>query len=251
MIKREVRMRMKMKKILVASVLAVALLGCGKRERRHIIIMPDVSASIDHESLSQAFKAIDEFVPHLQRGDKLTIIPILGDAQAEASGRILRFEVPSSRQPYDGDLKDFRNRLKVSLTQLQWHVAAHPGEKTDILGSVSLAAQEFQTRDSESNRFLVILSDFVHEDSDLNFRSDSRLRTPASSARLSKEIANQGGLSLRNIHVYLGALRSKEYTRLDKAQRTAIKTFWMEYFDSLGGNAEFATDGTRVLENVN
>jgi hypothetical protein len=79
---------MKIKRILIVSVLAVALIGCGKHEPRHFIIMPDVSGSIDRESLEQAFKAIDELASHLRRRDRLTIVPILGDAEAEASGKI-------------------------------------------------------------------------------------------------------------------------------------------------------------------
>src|SRR5690242_3325667 len=118
---------MKINKILIVLVLAVALLGCGKREPRHIVIMPDVSGSIDRESLEQAFKAIDELAGQLQRGDRLTIIPILGDAEAEASGRILRFEVPANRQAYDTDLRDFRSKLGSSLKEMGNRAIRHPG----------------------------------------------------------------------------------------------------------------------------
>src|SRR6478752_2207631 len=123
---------MKIKKTLIVLMLAGALLGCGKREPRHIVILPDVSGSIDRESLEQAFKAIDELAGHLQRGDRLTIIPILGDAAAEASGNILRFEVPPNRQAYDTDLRTFRSKLNASLKEMQTNAMAHPGAKTDI-----------------------------------------------------------------------------------------------------------------------
>jgi len=152
------------KKILIAFVLAVALLGCGKREPRHIVIMPDVSGSIDRESLEQAFKAVDELASRLQRGDRLTIIPILGDAEAEASGRILRFEVPANRQAYDTDLRNFRSKLDYSLKTMEANAIAHPGAKTDILGSITLAEQEFEAADSKSYKVLLILSDFIEED---------------------------------------------------------------------------------------
>src|SRR4051794_40719436 len=118
---------MKLKKILIVPVLAVALLGCGKRQPRHIVILPDVSGSIDRESLEQAFKAIDELADHLKRGERLTIIPILGDEEVEASGKILRFEVPANRQAYDTDLRDFRVRLSSSLKAMQAKAVAHPG----------------------------------------------------------------------------------------------------------------------------
>jgi hypothetical protein len=159
--------------------------------------------------------------------------------------------VPTNRQSYDGDLKDFRQKLKISLEQLQKDATAHPGSKTDILGSLALADQEFQVWASESNRTLIILSDFIEEDSDLNFKIDVRFRTAASSTKLSKQIAKQERFNFRGIHVYLGALRSKEYTGFDKDQRIAIREFWMEYFTSLGSNAEFAMDGTSVSKRVN
>ena len=134
---------MKLKRTLIQCVLAVALLGCGKREPRHIIILPDISGSIDRESLKQAFKAIDELAGHLQRGDRLTIIPILGDAEAEAAGKILRFVVPANRQAYDTDLHEFRSKLDGSLKEMRTNAAVHPGSKTDILGTLRLAQQEF------------------------------------------------------------------------------------------------------------
>jgi hypothetical protein len=241
---------MRIIKLFIVLVLAVALLGCGKRQRQDIVIMPDVSASIDRASLDQAFRAIEGVAGHLQRGDRLTIIPILGDAQAEASGRILRFEVPPNRQPYDGDLKNFRDKLGASLTQLQGHAAAHPGAKTDILGSVSLAEQEFQVSASGSNRILVILSDFIHEDSDLNFRSDSRLRTSANSTKFSQQIVRQEGLTFRGTHVYLGLLRSEEYKSLSGERKSAIRAFWMGYFKVSGAYAQFESDGPGLLGTV-
>src|SRR5690242_6134844 len=110
---------MEIKRVLIVLVLAVALLGCGKREPRHIVILPDVSGSIERESLEQAFKAIDELAGHLQRGDRLTIIPILSDAQAEAQGHILRFEVPANRQAYDVNIKSFKFKTKQSLIEFE------------------------------------------------------------------------------------------------------------------------------------
>jgi hypothetical protein len=171
---------MKIKRVLIVSVLAVALFGCGKREPRHIVILPDVSGSIDRESLEQAFKAIDELAGQLQRGDRLTIIPILGDAEAEASGKILRFEIPANRQAYDADLRDFQSKLNASLKEMRANALAHPQSKTDILGSITVAAQEFEAMPGKSDRLLVVLSDFIQEDDGVDFRRDGHLTNPAS-----------------------------------------------------------------------
>src|SRR5258708_29011710 len=119
---------MKAKRRLLALLLAVGLVGCGRQQPRNIVILPDVSGSIDRQALEQAFKAIDGLVGHLHRGDKIAIIPILGDAQAEASGRIIRFEVPINRQAYDSDLRSFRTTLRASLEDMKTSAIDHPGE---------------------------------------------------------------------------------------------------------------------------
>jgi hypothetical protein len=238
---------MKIKKLLIVSVLAVALLGCGKHEPQHIVILPDVSGSIDRESLEQAFKAIDELAGHLDRGDNIAIIPILGDAQAEGSGRILRFEVPTSRQAYDADMQVLRRNLATALTAMQRNATTHPGSKTDILGSVGLAEQEFRLDRNQSKRLLIILSDFLQEDTEINFKKDMRLRAPASAASFSQQVATNSALDLRGINIYLGLLRGDEYPRLERGRRAAVKAFWLTYFKSLGGVPEFSIDGPGLL----
>lgn len=239
---------MKIKRTLIVSVLAVALLGCGKREPRHIVIMPDVSGSIDRESLEQAFKAINDLAGHLQRGDRLTIIPILSDAEAEASGRIVRFEVPMNRQAYDTDLRNFRGKLNSSLKEMKANAIVHPGAKTDILGSVVLAEQEFQLETEGVNRTLIILSDFIQEDKEFDFRTDIRLQTALTSKSLLQQIIQREVFNFSGDQVFLGALQSVEYTRLNKERRAALKIFWIDYFKLRGAKVTFAIDGLDILK---
>jgi hypothetical protein len=240
---------MKTKKILIASVLAVALFGCGKHEPRHIVILPDVSGSIDRESLEQAFKAIDELAGHLHRGDRLTIIPILGDAEAEASGKILRFEVPDHRQAYDTDLRDFRIKLNASLKEMRANAIARPGSKTDILGSIKLVKQEFQL-DLKSKLTLIILSDFIQEDEEVNFRKDSRLYNQAIAKKFAAEKAKKGNLDFHNCRILLGLLRSQEYRTFSMRQRDAILAFWSTYFKYSGSIPMFVIDGPNALNQI-
>lgn len=239
---------MKRTKILIAVVLAVALLGCGKREPRHLVIMTDVSGSIDRESLEQAFKAIDELAGHLQRGDRLTIIPILGDAEAEASGKILRFEVPANRQAYDTDLRDFRVKLNSSLKEMWITAVARPGSKTDILGAIALAEQEFYLHPDHSTKLLTILSDFIEEDRQFNFRTDNAISGAAPAQRFATQQAQTGSLRLEKVEVYLGLLKSSEFTALGKSRRNAIKSFWIQYFKNSGAHPRFFDDGPGLLK---
>lgn len=238
---------MKVKKILITSVLAVALLGCGKREPRHITILLDVSGSIDRSAEEKAFKAIDELVGHLGRGDRVTIIPILGDAHSKASGRIIRFEVPTERQAYDADLRNFRLRLKASLGEMEAGAIAHPGTKTDILGSIALAEQEFQLDTGRSKRLLVVLSDFIQEDREVDFRRDTRVASRTAAKEFATQTARISAFDLKGMAVYLGGLQSNEYTDLGRSRREAIQEFWIRYFLFSGAHPRFVTDGPGLL----
>ena len=241
---------MKTKATLLMMLIAAGLLGCNKQPTpRHIVILPDVSRSIEPKSLEQAFKAIDKLVGHLQRGDRIAVIPILGDAQAEASGRIIRFEVPKERRAYDADLRDFRYELGISLAQMQANATAHPGTKTDILGSIELAEQEFQLIAGQPKRLLIILSDFIQEDADINFRSDHRLAHPNDAEIFATDIVKAYQLQFTGVEVYLGLLRSSEYMQLSRSRREALKSFWVKCFTASGTSPSFATDGPGLVNN--
>src|SRR5882757_9481040 len=133
----------------VTLLLVVGLFGCGKQAvvgSQQLVILIDVSDSIEPAAEEQAFSAIDRVIAQRQRGDRIAVIPITGDAQAESSGRVIRFEVPTVRQAYDNDLRNFRNNLKRSLEEFKAAAMASPGSRTDILGAVALAQQEFKFR---------------------------------------------------------------------------------------------------------
>jgi hypothetical protein len=243
-----------MKSTFLTLLLAAVFLGCGKQpEPRHIVILPDVSGSIDPKALEQAFKAIDELVSHLHRGDQIAILPIWGDAQAEASGRIIRFQVPTARQAYDSDLRAFRTKLKASLEEMEAAAVAHPGSKTDILGSVVLAGQEFQSSSDsdQSKRQLVILSDFIQEDRELNFDTDMRLRERVGAKKFAGQIAKANTVDFKRMPVYLGLLRSSTYAGIGRIRREAIREFWVEYFKTSGAQPRFVIDGPGQIESIN
>ncbi len=239
---------MKLGTVLIISALAAAFLGCGKRDHKHFVIMPDISGSIDRQSLEQAFKAIDELTSHLDRGDILTIIPIRGEADAEAPGQIMRFEVPVNRQAYDLGRRQFEARLRIGLENLQRSALRYPGLQTDIFGTISLAQQEIQLDHNSTKDILVILSDFVEEDDDINFNSDQRLTNPNKAKAFATEAAaRKSNTDLRGTSVCLGLLRSREYTNLNPSRREAVRVFWTSYFDLLHSRAIFSADGPGLL----
>lgn len=235
-------------RFLIPLVLAAALTSCGKPSQpRHIVILPDVSGSIDRKALEQTFQAIDQLAGGLHRGDAITIIPILSDAGAEASGRILRFEVPLNRQAYDSELRNFRGTLKTALEQMMSDAFAHPASKTDILGSFALAEQEFEGSHN-SRQLLIVLSDFIQEDKETDFRTDVRLENVAAMKKFAIVAAERHAGSLKATHIYLGLLRSREYAALSPKRRDAIGDFWMEYSKALGGQPQSVTDGAGLMK---
>jgi hypothetical protein len=235
-----------------ATLLLVAgLFGCDKHavvNSQQLVILIDVSDSIEPAAEEQAFSAIDRVIAQRQRGDRIAVIPITGDAQAESSGRVIRFEVPTVRQAYDNDRRDFRSKLKRALEEFKAAAMASPGSRTDILGAVALAQQEFKFRAGSSKKSLVILSDFIQDDSELNFLKDMRLASKAVAKEFAMQLAKATAIDLRGVPVYLGLLRSKDYKGVARNRREAIQQFWVEYVNSSGAQANFATDGTGLLE---
>jgi hypothetical protein len=235
----------------VTLLLVAGLFGCGKQTvvgPQQLVILIDVSDSIEPAAEEQAFAAIDRVIAQRQRGDRITVIPINGDAQAESSGRVIRFEVPTVRQAYDNDLRNFRNNLKRSLEEFKAAALASPGAKTDILGAVALAHQEFKFHAGSSKKSLVILSDFIQDDSELNFLKDIRLANKVVAKEFAMQSAKATAIDLRGVLVFLGLLRSKDYKSVGRNRREAIQQFWIEYFNSSGAQPNFATDGTGLLE---
>ena len=241
---------MKINKLLIASVLAVALLGCGKREPRHIVILPDVSGSIDRESLEQAFKAIDDLAGHLQRGDRLTIIPIVGDAEAEIPGRIIRYEIPINRQAYDTDLRHFLNELNASLKKMRAGAFVHPGSRTDILGCIKVAEQEFEMDFDTSRKTLIILSDFIQEDRTRDFMYDSHLITHIAAKEYALQTSKIMKSNFNRTVVFLALMKSREYSTLAPSRREALKEFWLALFELSGAQAHFFIDGINAVRNI-
>jgi hypothetical protein len=239
---------MNIKPLFFTLLLAAALVGCSKHpEPRHIVILIDVSGSIDRASLNQVFKAIGGLASHLQRGDRIVIIPILGDAEAQASGRIIRFDVPITRQAYDSDLRHFQVQLKNALGKAQADAVSHPGPKTDILGSIMLADEEFKGSPDHSRHLLIVLSDFIQESTGLDFKASRYLQTPAAARKFAVQIAKNHAVDFHGLPVYLGLLQSKEYSALPLNRREAIRGFWLEYFKAAGAQAQLVADGPSLL----
>jgi hypothetical protein len=236
-----------MKRSLAVCVFGILLLG-GCTERRKpmdIIILPDVSASIDPESRQEMFVAIKDLATHLHRGDSLTIIPITDNADAALSGRTLHYDVPSAqnRQAYDSDLRELSERVSADLSHLAAATDAHPGKYTDILGTIQIALNQPHFDNVQTR--LVILSDFIQDDETFNFRKDPRLASVGTATPLGRKTAAQMHARLPT-HVLLGRLPSFEYLHLPRERQRAINAFWEAVLPS---NTVYS-DGVGLLARV-
>ncbi len=220
--------------VLAALIAAMALTSCELLQRPlahplHVVYLVDCSASIKPKSLDDAFSAIRAEAGRLRRGDRITVIPITGDALNDVPGRILSRRVPLQRQPYDLDLKIFRKKFSKELRKFELRAQTHPYERTDILGTVAVAVQEFAIDDSQVRKRLVIFSDFIEEDGRWNFMNDPRFENKSSARALAAHLS-KAEPRLNGTQVYLIELRSKEMKRLGYERREAITEFWDDYF---------------------
>jgi hypothetical protein len=107
-------------------------------------------------------------------------------------------------------LAGFSVKLKKALEEMESAAIAPPGSKTDLLGSIALAEQEFQSSSDQLKRQFVILSDFIQEDREINFRKDSRIASLGTAREFAIQTARASICSFEGILIYLGLLRSSE-----------------------------------------
>jgi hypothetical protein len=133
-----------------ALVLALVLglpVACSTRKQQltHHVVVADISGRIEPASRHEMLEGIAAFAVTLRRGDKLTVIPITGDAEADSQGRILQFAVPTRSEPYDEDLRRFGAQVRERMVQLTSEAERAPGDHTDILGTLDIVADEIRS----------------------------------------------------------------------------------------------------------
>jgi hypothetical protein len=210
---------------------------------RLIIVLIDVSASIEPEAQQSAFQAIEDILPTLRRGDSLVVIPITGDAGNDSQGRIIRLTLAERREAYDQDLRRAAANLRHSLEETKAATLRTPGAHTDILGALQLAEEEIRLAGEGRNKMLILLSDMIQDDDELNFRHDIALRNAVSAASLATTSPRSASLRFQETPIFIGFLRSRDRARLSPQRRTAIDIFWLMFLKNCGANPHLAKDG--------
>jgi hypothetical protein len=216
----------------------------------HHVYFVDVTASIVPVAQAQAMQAIEEQASQLRHGDCIAVVPIMGDSDAVPGDVIVRKCVPADRLSYDQELTDFRDDLHQALAAQSRQLAQRRAGKTDILGAVRIAEQEFALDKPNTRKTLLIYSDFIEEDGTRNFLTSPDLATPEAAERLARTLASDPMTGCANppmdwskVRVFLGNIQSTETANLPEKRKEAIRRFWMAYFTSLHAHPFFAADG--------
>lgn len=244
--------------LFVLLVVAMSFMqGCGteKGDNLQVVCILDLTRSIDPESQKQAFDALKDVVKGLKRGDSLSIIPITSDAATQAQGNIYRIQISKQRKAYNADVKEVLLQLDKSLEKLQ--ESAQTYNKSDVLGTISIAAEEFSNTSlngstkSNTNKIVIILSDFIQDNSQYNFKKEEKLSNEQSAKELAYKLADSDAISLCGTKVYLGLLRSTDMKNLSQKRQMDIKNFWIQYFNKQGAsNVDMSTDGPGKLSQL-
>ena len=239
-------------KSMVVVVLVGLLIGACKRtgpQRLHVVYIVDMTASTIEEARAKAIDGIQQAFDKrlVRRGDSIAIIPITSDALTESQGSILRFEISATREAYDDDLARLSTEVTDKLQNLQASVAARPYLYSDIIGTVKIAGEEFSSDGRDVQKLLVVLSDFVEDETQVNFKTSSMVASEKSAKEAAKKVAGSEQF-FKETKVYLGLLQSTDLKRMPTQRREAVRTFWTEFFKQEGATSvHICSDGLGQL----
>jgi hypothetical protein len=230
----------------IAIIALFLVTGCSRRPPDATVQVIDTSASITPRAEKAALGAVENQIAHMRRGDTLILIPITGDAENDAGGRILRLSAPTERETYDTDLRRFQEQSKKQFAA--WVAALDPHQsRTDILGALDAARQELAALPKGTNRKLIVVSDFLEDDRSYNFGSNNSLANATSARQLAAHLREQHGFKLQGVSVCLGRLKSSDFAPLSAQRKESVSAFWRTYFAAGGVQAEIQFDGAGML----
>ena len=239
-----------MKRLRISALLLLAAVtGCSHRVPTATVELIDTSLSITPHAEAAALNAVKGQISSLGRGDTLILIPITGDAENDTGGHILRIQAPTTREPYDADLRRFRENARKQFSDWVATVRAEPN-RTDILGALDAAQQELSTLPRGGIRRLIVVSDFIEDDGTYRFTSDRSLVSPTRARALAARLRAEHRFTLPGVILCLGRLESNDFAPLSVARKNAIQAFWATYFTENGQSPEFYFDGAGMLEDA-
>ena len=228
-----------------AIALLVLLVGCSKQMPVTTVEVIDTSLSITPRAERAALDAVQNQIAHMQRGDRLVLIPITGDAQNDAGGRILRLSAPTQRETYDADLRRFREQAGKQIAA--WVASLDPHEtRTDILGTLDVVRQEFAAIPAGSGR-LIIVSDFLEDEPSYRFATSASLNTVGHANGFAVALRAARNFAPPDAPICLGRLESSDFAELSPQRKEAVQAFWTKYLTEKNSAPVLHFDGTGIL----
>jgi len=225
---------------LCALGILTSVTGCKHELPAYTVCLLDISKSITPEGREYEFKVVDGLVDGMRRGDRLTIIPITGDAMSDTSGHIVRLYVPSRREPYDHDLATFRQQAHGRIETMREVAFAHPSSRTDVLGALDVAKQEFEESQEYPQkgrkRTLVIFSDFIEDDGVYQFACAPALTSASGARGLAERLKKENGRAFDDVHIRFNTLDSNDLRSLTPRRQKTIQAFWSDYLSPPKGS---------------
>ncbi len=219
--------------------------GCDHHKIAVEFLVPDVSESITQEGSDATWGVSHSLVQGLRRGDSLLVLPITADAGNDVSGRSLFITAPDirHREALDQDMEEMRAKAMQDIENLRTQFRANPVTDTDILGTFHVISEKVQSLPKGTQAVVLVLSDFIQDDRQFNFKTDPRLDSPERSRTLAAAVAKQTTCNLHGVSVYLGYLESRDLAPLGRRRRQAITAFWLTFLSQQGAQVTVATDG--------
>jgi hypothetical protein len=107
---------------------------------------------------------------------------------------------------------------------LDW-AKANPVQHTDILGTLEIASHELPD-DAKVSTELIIMSDFLEDESELNFVTNRSMISTLTARALAKREAAKHELDIQGATVHLTRLHSRESSSLPSSRMDAVDVFW-------------------------
>ena len=119
--------------------------------------------------------------------------------------------------------------------------------ETDILGTLDIARQEFAAEPKDSDRHLIILSDFLEDDPSYRFVHAPQIANATRARELAVSLRTERRFALPGVPVCLGRLESSDFAPLSPQRKEAVRAFWAEYLNDRGQPPALRFDGTGML----
>jgi hypothetical protein len=226
--------------------MVILFAGCSSRVPVTTVEVIDTSMSITPRAERAAQSAVGNQISHMGRGDRLILIPITGDAQNDAGGRVLRLSAPTERESYDADLRRFQSEAQKQFVAWAASLDSHQ-TRTDILGTLDVVWQEIAAIPRGSERRLVIVSDFLEDESLYRFVSAPQLATNTRARALALVLRSEREFTLPGVPICLGRLESSDFAPLSSQRKDAVQAFWTAYLTDKDRRPELHFDGTGML----